>query len=87
MFQVGAQDAPTLAEQLGAPAEPTDLMMLPKYQAYARLLIDGQPSRPLSMRTVAPPRRPIDPERAEIIRRVSRRRYARPANTLVTLPS
>ena len=50
--------------------------MLPKYRAYARLLIDGQPSRPFSMRTMAPPHRPIDPKRAEI-RRVSWKRYTR----------
>ncbi|MCY2987764.1 MAG: hypothetical protein NTY19_07865 [Planctomycetota bacterium] len=56
VFQVGGQDAPTLAEQLGSPAEASDLLMLPKYQAYARILIDGQPSRPFSMRTLAPPR-------------------------------
>jgi hypothetical protein len=79
VFQVGAQDAPTLAEQLGSPTEPADMMMLPKYHAYARLLIDGQPSRPFSMRTIAPGQMPSDPHRAEIIRRVSRRRYTRPA--------
>jgi hypothetical protein len=78
VFQVGAQDAPTLTEQLGSPAEATDLLMLPKYHAYARLLIDGQPSQPFSMRTMGPPRNPQDPRRAEIVRRVSRRRYARP---------
>jgi hypothetical protein len=83
VFQVGAQDAPTLAEQLGRPVEPSDLLMLPKYQAYARLLIDGQPSRPFSMRTTAPTQRRLDPRRAEIIRRVSRRRYARPVGQIV----
>ena len=80
VFQVGAQDAPTLAEQLGSPAEVSDLFMLPKYHAYARLLSDGQPSRPFSMRTLAPTQKHLDPRRAEIIRRVSRRRYSRPAS-------
>lgn len=75
-FQLGPQDAETLAEQLGAPVEPADLMMLPKYHAYARLLIDGQPSRPFTMRTVAPIGAPVDPARPDIVRRVSRRRYA-----------
>jgi hypothetical protein len=64
------------------PAEPADLMMLPKYQAYARLLIEGQPSRPFSVRTLAPPRRPIDPERAEIIPRVSRKRHTHPVTVV-----
>ncbi len=79
VFQVGPQDATTLAEQLGSPVEPPDLMMLPKYHAYARLLIDGQPSRPFSMRTIAPSQTLADPRRADIIRRVSRKRYAQPA--------
>ena len=44
-------------------------MTLPRYQAYARLLIDGQPSRPFSMRTLPPPRYQLDPKREAIIRR------------------
>lgn len=79
VFQVGAEDAEALAEQLGPDVGTQDLLGLPRGQAYARLLIDGQPSRPFSMRTLppAPPRR--DPGRGEVIRRCSRRRYARPA--------
>ena len=78
-FQVGARDAETIAEQLGADVAPADLMNLPKYTAYIRLLIDGMPSRPFSMATllVAPKR--TDLRRGEIIRRTSRQRYARPA--------
>jgi hypothetical protein len=86
VFQVGPQDAETLAEQLGSPVEPPDLMMLPKYHAYARLLIEGQPSRPYSMRTIPPSSTPLDPRRGEIIRRVSRKRYARPAKAAARLP-
>jgi hypothetical protein len=84
-FQVGATDAETLAAQLGAPVTPQDLLALPKYEAYARLLIDGLPSRPFSLCTL-PPSQHLDATRSEVIRRVSRRRYARPvkevANTI-----
>jgi hypothetical protein len=76
-FQVGAADAETLAAQLGAPVTPQDLLALPKYEAYARLLIDGLPSRPFSLCTL-PPSQHLDATRSEVIRRVSRRRYARP---------
>ncbi len=77
-FQVGADDAEVLAAQLGAVVTPQDIQALPKYEAYARLLIDGLPSRPFSMRTLSPAPAAADLHRAEIIRRMSRRRYARP---------
>jgi hypothetical protein len=75
VFQVGATDAEVLSEQLAGGITPVDLMALPRYQAYAKLLIDGMPSRPFSIRTL-PPSRQIDEKRAEIIRRASRRRYS-----------
>jgi hypothetical protein len=55
-----------------------DLLRLPQYQAYARLLIDGTPSRPFSMRTLPPPAKSRDERRPEIIRSYCRRRYTRP---------
>ncbi|MFO0938956.1 MAG: type IV secretion system DNA-binding domain-containing protein [Gemmataceae bacterium] len=76
-FQVGANDAEVLAQQLGKFAgqiAPESLTGLPKYTAYARLLIDGMPSPPFSMRTL-PPTVASDPERAEIVRRTSQRRF------------
>jgi hypothetical protein len=42
----------------------------------ARLLIDGMPSNPFSLQTLPPRSEAFDPERAEIIRRVMRRRFA-----------
>jgi DNA helicase HerA-like ATPase len=76
-FQVGADDAEPLATQFAGDLRADDLLRLPRYQAYIRLLINGTPSRPFSMRTL-PPARADDPERAAIIRRTSRRRYAQP---------
>jgi hypothetical protein len=83
VFQVGANDAEVLSQQLGGGVTPQDLMTLPRYQAYARLLIAGQPSRPFSMRTLSPERRKLDPQREAIIRRYSRQRYARPATQVM----
>jgi len=77
-FQVGAQDGEILAEQLGGELTAKDLLTLPRFHAYVRLLIDGQPSRPFSLETLPPPSSE-DRRRAAIIRAVSRRRYARPA--------
>lgn len=81
-FQVGARDAEVIAEQLGGELTSQDLMTLPRYQAYARLLIDGQPSRPFSMRTLPPPRYWLDPKREAIIRKYSRQRYGQKAATV-----
>lgn len=80
-FQVGADDAEPLATQFGGDLTPQDLLRLPRYQAYVRLLVDGSPSKPFSMRTL-PPTRNRDPERAIIIRRASRHRYCRPASAV-----
>jgi hypothetical protein len=75
-FQAGIDDAEILARQLGEELMPRDLLMLPKFHAYVRMLIDGMPSRPFSMGTL-PPGIPTDPARATIIKNVSRHRYGR----------
>jgi hypothetical protein len=82
-FQVGAKDAEILTEQLGGDLTAQDLLRLPCYHAYARLLIEGMPSRPFSMQTV-PPRQPTedDRRRAMEIRRASRHRYSRPVDAV-----
>ena len=47
-FQSSQRDAEILAEHLGGDLLPADLLTLPKYQAYVRLLVDGRPSPPFS---------------------------------------
>jgi len=76
-FQVGATDAEVLAEQLAGDLTPGDLIALPRYRAYCRLLIDGMPSKPFSMSTLPPLRRRGE-DRTSVIRRTSARRHARP---------
>ena len=72
------QDAEALAEQFGGDLTPKDLLALPRFQAYARLLIEGQPSRPFTLRTL-PPKPPSsrDAHRSVSIRRYCRQRYGR----------
>ena len=77
VFQLGANDAEFFARQLGVQVEPRDLMTIPKYHAYARLHVDGVPSRPFSIATIPPKR--LTQRRAEVVRRVTRQRYAKPA--------
>ena len=76
-FQVGAGDGEVLAEQLGGDIEASDVMSLPKYTAYVRLLVDGLAQRPFSMETITPAAKQ-GTDRAEIVRQQSRNRYARP---------
>lgn len=47
-FRSGATDATQLARELGSPIMPSDLIALPRYQIYVRLLIDGEAARPFS---------------------------------------
>lgn len=72
-----------LAEQFGGDLTPSDLMSLPRYMAYCRLLVDGMPSKPFSMKTL-PPVGKLSEDRIAIVRRVSRRRYARPLAQVTT---
>lgn len=81
-FQAGPKDAELLAEQFGGDVTPQDLLGLPKHRALVRLSIDGMPSQPFSLATLPPPASQPDPQRAEIVRRTSRQRYARPAATV-----
>lgn len=75
-FQVGAQDAEAIATQFGGDLVASDLLRLPRYEAYIRLLLNGMPTRPFSLRTLPPPR-VQDPERARIIERTSHHRFTR----------
>ena len=78
-FQVGSEDAAILSEQFSkfpGQLQPQDLTNIPKYSAYARLLIDGMPGNPFSMTTFPPPVAAED--RYELVYRRSLRQYARP---------
>lgn len=69
---VGPRDAEVLAELLGNGLTASDLMRIPNYHGYLRMLIDGA-QHTFSMTTMAPPRE--KPNRAGVIRRVSQQRH------------
>ena len=84
-FRVGLEDAELLAPAMSkhpGQLSPADLCNLPNYTAYVRLLINGDPSRPFSMRTL-PPSMTFEPDRPAIIRRTSQHRHARPIASAV----
>jgi type IV secretory pathway TraG/TraD family ATPase VirD4 len=53
-FRLGAHDARYLAPEFAPVFEPEDLLSLPNHHIYLRLMIDGEPSRPFSAKTLAP---------------------------------
>jgi hypothetical protein len=53
-FRVGAEDAPYLAREFVGQFDETDLVQLPNYRIYLKLMIDGSPSRPFSGVTLMP---------------------------------
>lgn len=53
-FRVGPRDAALLAKEFDPVFSGIDLMSLPNYHVYLKLMIDGTPSRPFSARTLPP---------------------------------
>jgi len=78
-FQVSQHDAEIMANELGGGLLPSDLLSLPKFQAYVRLLIGGVPSAPFSVRTLPPAKRRGDEQVARTVCRTSQHRYTKPA--------
>ncbi len=74
MFRVGAEDAEFLEKEFGPTFTETDLVSLPNYHIYLKLMIDGVTSEPFSATTLPPVG--IRTNNRDKIVRVSRERYA-----------
>src|SRR6185295_7982657 len=74
-FQVGSDDAEELSLQFEEMVVVNDILSLPKYHAYLRLMVNGMASKPFSVSTLPPPKLEGDARRVDIIRRASRERY------------
>ena len=53
-FRIGAQDAVIVEKEFAPEFTQQDLLHLPNYDVYVKLMIDGMPSRPFSATTIAP---------------------------------
>jgi hypothetical protein len=53
-FRIGAEDATYIARELNGRFGEIDLLQLPNYQIYLKLMIDGMPSVPFSATTIPP---------------------------------
>ncbi|MDD5179257.1 MAG: type IV secretion system DNA-binding domain-containing protein [Candidatus Gracilibacteria bacterium] len=77
-FQVGFDDAEYISKQFSEVVTPNDLVQLPKYSLYSKLLIDGMPSQPFSAATLPPVGNETEEGRREKVIRFSRERYSKP---------
>ena len=76
-FRVGAEDAEFLEKEFQPDFMLNDLVNLPKYNFYIKLMIDGVASRPFSAKTIPPPLPPEESYKDVLIEN-SRRLYSTP---------
>lgn len=74
-FQVGFDDSEYFSNQFSEEVLPNDIITLPKYNCYTKLMIDGMPSQTFSLATLPPPELDPDENMREKIVRLSRERY------------
>lgn len=74
-FRIGAEDAETLEKEFEPEFAATDLVNLPNFHIYIKLMIDGVTSRAFSATVLPPYPKPVEEFREEIIR-ISRERYS-----------
>lgn len=78
VFRVGAADAEELVKEFEPVFTEEDLVNLPKYEFYIKLMIDGVTSNPFSARGLPPLAESEKTGNLDKVIRVSRERYARP---------
>lgn len=82
VFRVGADDADFLEKEFDPEFTPGDIVNLPNYKVYLKLMIDGITSRPFSAKTLPPMVKSGNKEvEAEVIRS-SRELYCRPRDVI-----
>ncbi len=75
-FQIGSDDAEEMSLQFEEMVSAKDILSLPKYHAYTRLMIDGVPSKPFSVSTLPPPQSDHNSQKTETLLKMSRERYS-----------
>lgn len=75
-FRVGTEDAQFLEQQFAPVFSAKDIMNVPNYNAFLRILVNGVPTKPFSMATLPPIT--SDPARVAAIIEESANRYGRP---------
>ncbi|MDO8686949.1 MAG: type IV secretion system DNA-binding domain-containing protein [Candidatus Berkelbacteria bacterium] len=78
VFRVGSDDAEFLESEFDPEFTPQDIVNLPNYKVYLKLMIDGVTSRPFSAKTLPPMVKGGDKKIEEEVIRSSRALYCRP---------
>ncbi|MEX2028877.1 MAG: CxxC-x17-CxxC domain-containing protein [Candidatus Paceibacterota bacterium] len=82
VFRVGADDAEFLEKEFEPEFTPQDIVNLPNYKIYLKLMIDGVTSRPFSAKTLPPLVKSGNMEIEEEVIRTSRELYCRPKEVI-----
>ena len=77
VFRVGADDAEFLEKEFDPEFTPQDIVNLPNFKVYMKLMIDGVTSRPFSAKTLPPMVKSGNREVEEEVIRTSRELYCR----------
>jgi CxxC-x17-CxxC domain-containing protein len=78
VFRVGSDDADFLEKEFDPEFTPSDIVNLPNYKIYLKLMIDGVTSRPFSAKTLPQMVKSGDKKVEEEVIRSSRELYCRP---------
>src|SRR3989338_2453182 len=78
VFRVGSDDAESLESEFEPEFTPQDIVNLPNYKIYLKLMIDGVTSRPFSAKTLSPLVKSGDKKIEEEVIKSSRALYCRP---------
>lgn len=82
VFRVGAEDAEFLEKEFEPEFTPQDIVNLPNYKVYMKLMIDGITSRPFSAKTLPPLVKANDRSIADEVINMSRELYCRPRDVI-----
>ncbi len=75
-FRIGSEDSQLMEHQFAPVFTANDLMNVPNYNAFVRMLANGVPTKPFSLATMPPAK--ADFSRIEILKERSAQQYGRP---------
>ncbi|MFM7088177.1 MAG: type IV secretion system DNA-binding domain-containing protein [Candidatus Paceibacterota bacterium] len=78
IFRTGAEDTKYLEKEFDPEFTPGDIVNLPNYKIYLKLMVDGMTSRPFSAKTIPPLIKVANKDIEEAVIKVSRELYCRP---------
>ncbi|KKW17070.1 MAG: hypothetical protein UY56_C0004G0006 [Parcubacteria group bacterium GW2011_GWA1_50_14] len=82
IFRIGAADAEFLENEFAPEFAPEDIVNLPNYSIYLKLMVDGITSRPFSAATLPPFKISVSSVTSEKVIETSRELYARPRDVI-----